>query len=222
MSTKRAFEPSPGERSYRVALTGNIASGKSVVADEWARRGASIIDADELARAAVRPGMPGLDQIRREFGDEVMQADGTLDRAALRRIVFAEPARRARLEQILHPEIARLRDEREERLAARGGGIVVHMIPLLFETGMQGEFDAVVLVDAPERVRFDRLTRLRGLDEDEARAMIAAQMPAARKRKTLDTLPGRTRVIENDGTLAELKEQAREAWKGIEQAAERA
>lgn len=205
---------------YRVALTGNIASGKSAVAEEWAREGTAIIDADALARDAVAPGMPALEQIRTEFGDGVLTPEGTLDRAALRRIVFRDADRRKRLEGILHPEIARLRDEREATLDEAGQNVVAHVIPLLFETGMQGGFDAVVLVDAPEETRLDRLTRLRGLQPAEAKAMIAAQMPAARKRKLLDGLRAFTLVIENTGTLDELRERARDAWRRIRSEAE--
>lgn len=205
---------------YRVALTGNIASGKSAVAEEWAREGTAIIDADALARDAVAPGMPALEQIRTEFGDGVLTPEGTLDRAALRRIVFRDADRRKQLEGILHPEIARLRDEREATLDEAGQNVVAHVIPLLFETGMQGGFDAVVLVDAPEETRLDRLTRLRGLQPAEAKAMIAAQMPAARKRTLLDGLRAFTLVIENTGTLDELRERARDAWRRIRSEAE--
>lgn len=190
----------------RVALTGNIASGKSAVARVWQEQGAAVIDADELAREAVGPGTPALARISARFGSDVLRADGSLDRAALRRLVFADTARRAALEAIVHPEIRRLRDAREARLAGLGTRIVVNVIPLLFETGMQHEFDEVVLVDAPEEVRRARLVELRGLDDGEARAMMEAQMPASAKRA------GASIVIENDGTREALEQRAREVW----------
>jgi dephospho-CoA kinase len=204
---------------YRVGLTGNIASGKSAVADEWARLGVALIDADELARAAVAPGTAALERVRAEFGAGMIADDGSLDRAALRHVVFSDQEKRGRLEGILHPEIARLRDEKEAALREAGRDVVAHVIPLLFEVGLHGSFDALVLVDSPETVRRDRLVRLRGIDEDEARRMIEAQMPAERKRAILRDSPALALVIENEGTLDELRERAREAWRTIERAA---
>jgi dephospho-CoA kinase len=205
---------------YRVGLTGSIASGKSVVADEWARLGAAVVDADGLAREVVEPGTIGLERVRAEFGEQVVAADGTVDRAALRRIVFADDVKRKAVEAILHPEIARLRTARESTLAEQGERIVVHVIPLLFETGMQAGFDAIVLVDSPADVRLDRLVRLRGLKEDQARAMIEAQMTIDRKREALGGATAAPFVIENDGTLDELREQARHTWRQIVEKAE--
>lgn len=190
----------------KVGLTGNIASGKSSVARVWRSLGAPVIDADVLARRAVEPGSPGLRAIRERWGQEVLTGSGELDRAALRRVVFADPAERERLEGIVHPAVAALRDEEVRRVEERGEPVVVADIPLLFEVGMQSQFDVVVLVDAPEEVRLERLVRDRGLDADEARSMIRAQMPAALKRAGAD------RVIENDGTLEELERRAAEAW----------
>ncbi len=200
----------------RVGLTGNIASGKSSVAEIWRRSGATIVDADALAREAVAPGSPGLRAVADAFGAAVVRADGTLDRAAVRRIVFADPDARQRLEAIVHPEVARLREVAEAALERQGAGIVVHVIPLLYEVGAESGLDLVVLVDAPEEVRLERLVRDRGLPEAEARAMIAAQLPAAGKRARADL------VIENDGTPAELAARAEEAWAQIRAWAERA
>ena len=194
---------------YRIGLTGNIASGKSAVARVWQRLGARVVDADELARLAVAPGTPGLDAIRRTFGDDVLAEDGSLDRSRMREIVFADPERRARLEHIVHPEVARLRAEADTALARAGDRIVVHMIPLLFETGLDRAVDMVAFVDAPEAVRLARIVRDRGLDEEEARRMIAAQMPAAEKRSRADL------VIDNSGTLEELERKAEAAWRSI-------
>src|SRR5690625_1674454 len=153
---------------FRIGLTGNIASGKSSVARRWARLGAPVIDADELARRAVEPGSPGLDRVVEVFGPGVLDETGALDRAALRDIVFRDAGARSRLEAIVHPEVGRLRDEEEARLEREGAALVVHDIPLLFEVGLDDQFDVVVLVDAPEPVRLARLVRDRGLDPEEA------------------------------------------------------
>lgn len=198
----------------RVGLTGNIASGKSTVARVWARHGARIIDADLLARRAVEPGTPGLERVVREFGAGILGPGGELDRGALRRVVFADPVARARLEAIVHPEVVRLRAEEEARAAREGVAVVVNDIPLLFEVGLEGSFDLVVLVDAPSELRLARLIELRGLEEGEARRMVEAQLPAEMKRDRSDY------VIENDAGLAELKARAEDVWRAIEQRAE--
>src|SRR5690606_36009146 len=140
---------------------------------------------------AVAAGSVGLRRILETFGPGVLDEAGRLDRAALRDIVFRDPEARAKLEAIVHPEVGRLREEEEARLEAAGERIVVHDIPLLFEAGLEERFDAVVLVDASEVVRLERLVRDRGLAEDEARRMIYAQMPASMKRGRADY------VIEN-------------------------
>ena len=198
---------------FRVGLTGNVASGKSSVARHWERLGAALIDADVLARTAVAPGSAGLERVREAFGPDVIAGDGTLDRAALRDVVFHDPEARRRLESITHPEIHRLRQERERELEAGGAAIVVHDIPLLFEIGLESEFDMVVLVDADYEVRAGRLRRDRGLDPDTIRGIMKAQTPAAGKRGRADI------VIENDGTLEELEERASAAWREIQRRA---
>jgi len=201
------------QRPLRIGLTGNIASGKSVVASVWEKLGAAVVDADELAREAVAPGSDGYLEVRRRFGEAVLQPDGEIDRAALRRVVFADAALRQVLENIVHPEVERLRLGRERALAARGVRAVVHMIPLLFETALEDRFDAVVLVDAPTELRRERIVRDRGLTTAEADAMIAAQEPAAEKR-ALATL-----VIDNTGTLEDLERGAEEAWRELTKSA---
>jgi dephospho-CoA kinase len=190
----------------RVGLTGNIASGKSTVARIWRSLDATVVDADVLARQAVEPGTPALAHIAREWGGEVLDEEGALDRAALRRIVFADPGARERLEAIVHPAVAELRDEAYRAAASRGETVVVGDIPLLFEAGLVDDFDAVVLVEAPEEVRLARLVGDRGMDPAEARQMIAAQMPSELKRARADY------VIPNTGTLLELERRAREVW----------
>jgi dephospho-CoA kinase len=198
---------------YRVGLTGNIASGKSAVARVWQRLGAHVVDADVLARRAVAPGSAGLMAVRATFGDEAIAPDGTLDRDRMRALVFADAAQRAALERIVHPEVARLRLQEEARLEADGARVVVHMVPLLFEAGLTAAVDTIVLVDAPEDVRLERLVRDRGLDRDEARRMIGAQMGAADKRADADI------VIENDGTLTDLELRAETAWRNVSERA---
>jgi len=190
----------------KVGLTGNIAAGKSTVARIWRSLDATVVDADLLSRQAVEPGTPALARIVEEWGDEVVEPGGGLDRAALRRIVFADPSARERLESIVHPAVAELREEAYRAAAERGERAVVADIPLLFEAGLVDDFDAVVLVDAPEEVRLARLVGDRGMDPEEARRMIAAQMPAELKRARADF------VIVNTGTLLELERRARDVW----------
>jgi dephospho-CoA kinase len=192
----------------RIGLTGNIASGKSTVSAVWRRLGAQIIDADVLARDAVRPGSPALAQIAERFGRAVVTAEG-LDRAALRALVFADPAERTALEAILHPTIARLREAAERQMEAGGARTVVHEIPLLFETGMAPQFETIVLVDAPEAERLRRIVESRGVPAGEAAAMIAAQMPSRAKRARA------THVLDNTGTVAELEAAAEALWRRI-------
>jgi dephospho-CoA kinase len=197
----------------KVGLTGNIAAGKSTVAEVWRSLGATVVDADELARRAVDPGTPAFSAIAAEWGEEVVEPDGGLDRAALRRIVFADPAARERLEQIVHPAVAELREELYREAEARGEALIVADIPLLFEVGLVDEFDVVVLVDASEETRLARLVGDRGLDPAEAERMIGAQMSSALKRARADY------VIENEGTLGELRRRARDVWQELERRA---
>jgi len=189
-----------------VALTGNIASGKSTVADRLAERGATIIDADVLAREAVRAGSPALAMITEKWGQSVLDDEGSLDRAALRSIVFSDQGDLDALNDIVHPEVVRLRDAEFEAARARGDRVVVYVVPLLFERHLADQFSTIVLVDAPRDMRLERIVRDRGLEEAEAMNMIAAQMPAELKRARADY------VIENDGSMAQLREQVDKLW----------
>lgn len=200
----------------KVGLTGNIASGKSTVADEWREQGAWIVDADLLARRAVEPGSPALRRIADRWGSGILDASGALDRAAMRALVFEDPTARAALEGIIHPRVAELRDQELTRARNHGAPVVVADIPLLFEVGLADEFDLVVLVDAPEEVRRERIIRDRGLDPAEADRMIAAQMPSADKRPLADI------VIDNSGSLDDLRHSARRAWEEISRRVETA
>jgi dephospho-CoA kinase len=187
-----------------VALTGNLASGKSTVLGIWEQAGVPVVSADALARLAVQPGSDGLDQVRHEFGDAVLSADGSLDRAAMRRLVFADAAARERLEAILHPRIASLRDLWLYARAREGAALAVAEIPLLFETGLEKDFDVTVLVDAPEEARLARALAesSRGLGSAEARRIMAAQMDPAEKRRRAD------HVLDNSGLPDALREAA--------------
>ncbi len=197
-----------------MGLTGNVASGKSTVAEAWRRAGAPVIDADVLAREAVAPGSAGLAAIRHRFGDAVFDGTGALDRAALRRMVFGDPGARADLEAIVHPEVARLRALEEERARAAGAPLVVHEIPLLYETGLDRDMDMTVLVHAPEPLRLARLMEKRGLTEAEARAIMEAQLPADAKRERADI------VIDNDSTEGALLRRALEVLATLRRRAE--
>jgi len=191
---------------HKVALTGNIASGKSAVARVWKESGARVVEADALARMAVVPGSPGLQRIVERWGDTVLQPSGELDRGALRAVIFRDPEERRVLESIVHPEVSRLRDEACREAEAAGASLIVADIPLLFEVGLEGDFDTVVLVDAPEDLRLERLVRDRGLAPEEARRMIDSQWPSQPKRAAADF------VIDNAGSLATLEDLAREVW----------
>ncbi len=192
-----------------VGLTGNIASGKSEVARQFAELGATVIDADLLAREAVAPGQPALAAITERFGLGLLVADGTLDRAALRAKVFADPRELEALNAILHPDIGHRRDRLVAAAQARGDRIVVCDIPLLFERNLVADFAVLVLVDAPRELRLDRLVRDRGMAEAEAMRMIAAQMPAELKRARADI------IIDNAGSRAALATRVNEVWREL-------
>lgn len=193
-----------------VGLTGNIASGKSEVSRLLEARGATLIDADALARQVVEMGTPGLARIVERWGPQVTAPDGHLDRTALRQIVFADQHQLEELNEILHPEIERLREVRIDEARERGDRIVVCDIPLLFEKRLADRFDRIILVDAPRPMRLERLVRDRGLRETEAMDMIAAQMPAELKRARADF------IIDNTGTLADLERRVDEVWSALE------
>jgi dephospho-CoA kinase len=198
-----------------VGLTGNIAAGKSTVAQLLSERGATIIDADILARRAVERGTAAYDKIVQQWGSTVLGPDGLLDRGALRRMVFHDHEQLERLNAIVHPEVERQRAELVEEARERGDRVVICDIPLLFEARLVDKFDRVVLVDAPRPRRLERLVQERQIPEADAMAMIAAQMPAELKRARAD------HVIDNDGTIGDLERQVRAVWSSL-QSAERA
>lgn len=192
-----------------VALTGNIASGKSTVADLFRRWGATVIDADRLVRDSQAPGSPVLRAIAARFGGDLVDASGTLDRKALRRRVMGDAAALAELNRLVHPDVLRRRAALEKEARARGDRIVVSDLPLLFEAADPAAFDVVVLVDAPEAVRRERLLKQRGLSAEDADRMLAAQAPSGPKR------PRSTYVIDNDGDRATLEARAAEVWRQL-------
>lgn len=183
----------------RVGLTGGVASGKSTVSAMLRELGAVVIDADALAREVVEPGTPGLAAVVAEFGDEVLTADGTLDRAAVGRLVFADEDARRRLEAIVHPLVFERIGELEQ--ATPADALVVHDIPLLAESGRANTFDAVLVVDAPREAQLERMTTDRGWSVADAESRIAAQ--ATRE----DRLAIATHVLDNSGSVAELRAQ---------------
>ena len=193
----------------RVGLTGGIGSGKSAVSALLASYGAVIVDADLLAREVVAPGSDGLAEVVAEFGEDVLLPDGTLDRPALGRRVFGTPAALQALNAVLHPRIAALTAERYDEAEAAGARVLVHDVALLVENGLAPGYDAVVVVAAGPQTQLDRLVRLRGMPEQDARARIAAQAPLA------DKLAVATHVIHNDGPLEELEPQVRAVWEDL-------
>jgi dephospho-CoA kinase len=187
----------------RVGLTGGIASGKSIVAAELAARGAIIIDADVLAREVVEPGTPALAAIIDRFGVQILK-DGQLDRARLAEIVFADPIARRDLERIVHPAV-RARAAELER-AAGGAAVVVHVIPLLVETGQHEDFDLVVTVDADFETQIKRLMARNRLSRAEAESRIAAQASREDRTRAADV------VVDNTGNMTQLTEQIDALW----------
>ncbi|MFI8422626.1 dephospho-CoA kinase [Streptomyces sp. NPDC085479] len=188
----------------KVGLTGGIGAGKSEVSRLLVSYGAVLIDADRIAREVVEPGTPGLAAVVSAFGADVLTADGTLDRPKLGSIVFADPERLAALNAIVHPLVGARSAELES--AAGPGDVVIHDVPLLTENGLASLYDLVVVVDASPETQLDRLVRLRGMTEEEARARMAAQAGRAARREIADL------VIDNDGPLDALEPQVRKVW----------
>ncbi len=187
----------------RVGLTGGIASGKSLVATELAKRGAVIIDADLLAREVVEPGTPGLAAIVERFGSDVV-SNGRLDRAALAKIIFADERARRDLEAIVHPAVRRRAAEREAQAPA--DAVVVHVIPLLVETGQQDAFDMVLVVDVDQEIQIQRLRERDGATRADAEARLAAQAPREQRSAAADV------IIDNSTDATELREHVERIW----------
>lgn len=186
----------PSRNPLLIALTGGIASGKSVVADLFSALGIPVLDTDQIARDVVSPGTPGLAALVDAFGPAILDANGALDRKRMRERVFANRDERARLEAITHPAI---RKELAERSARAGGPYQIHVIPLLVEKTRTDDYDRVLLVDAPEEEQIKRLMRRDDATEEQARAILAAQATREQRLAAADD------VIVNTGTLEDLR-----------------
>ena len=193
----------------KVGLTGGIGSGKSAVAAELAAHGAVVIDADAIAREVVEPGTPGLAAVVDEFGEEVLTPEGRLDRARLGEIVFADEERLARLNAIVHPLVGERSARLMEEAEASGTKVVVYDVPLLVENDLGSLYDVVVVVDAPDEVRVERVATGRGMPRDQVWARIRAQ--ADRKTR----LAAADLVIDNSGTFEELRKRVAEVWREL-------
>lgn len=191
----------------KVGLTGGIGAGKSEVSRRLAERGAVIIDADAVAREVVAPGTRGLAEVTAAFGPGVLDAGGALDRGRLGEIVFADSGLLGKLNAIVHPLVAE-RMQQIER-AAQPDAVVVHDVPLLAENRLAGQYDVVVVVDVPPEVQLDRLTRLRGLAEGQARERMDAQASRAERLAVADI------VVDNSGPLAELDRRVEDLWEEL-------
>jgi dephospho-CoA kinase len=188
---------SNGRRPLLIALTGGIASGKTAVAELFAKLDVPVLDTDQIARDVVAPGTPALGQLVAEFGPEILDARGRLDRARMRERVFSDPQQRRKLEAITHPAI---RAELARRSAAAGGDYQIHVIPLLVETGRAEAYDRVLVVDCPEEAQIARLMARDGTSREQAAEILSAQV---RREERLDAAHD---VIENTGTLADLQD----------------
>nr|WP_120492188.1 dephospho-CoA kinase [Corynebacterium lactis] len=188
----------------KIGLTGGMGSGKSTVAARLCELGATVIDADRIAREIVEPGQPALAELAEEFGGDIITDSGELDRALLARRVFASESATATLNAITHPRIAA---RTQELYDAAGDGIVVYDMPLLIENGLDADQDLVLVVHAPVELRLDRLVNSRGVDREDAARRIAAQVDDATRIAKADV------VLDNSGTKEELIAQVDKAWK---------
>jgi dephospho-CoA kinase len=184
--------------SLKIGLTGGIGSGKTAASDRFAARGAEVIDTDILSRELVEPGQPALDEIQKAFGTGILTPDGRLDRGALRRLIFDNPAMRSKLEDILHP---RIRAEMLRRAADSSAPYVVFVIPLLIEAGQQALVDRILLIDVPETLQKRRVADRDGSDKQHIEQILAAQTDRQTRLQYADD------VIRNDGSLADLEAQ---------------
>ena len=191
-----------------VGLTGGIGSGKSTVARLLERRGAAVIDADQLAREAVAKGTPGFDRVVESFGKDVITPDGDLDRSALAARIFSDPVQKATLEAIVHPEVARRFSDRVDTFRETDR-IVVYVTPLLVELGLAPAFDVVVVVTASPHLRVSRVASDRGLSPDEVRGRLAVQATDEQRAEVAGVL------IDNDGSLADLEPQVDRLWNDL-------
>lgn len=190
----------------KVGLTGGIGSGKSAVSAELASYGAVVIDADAIARQVVEPGTPGLAEVVAEFGEGVLTPEGRLDRPRLGELVFADKNRLARLNAIVHPRVGERSGRLMEEALESGAEVVVYDVPLLVENGLESLYDVVVVVDTPDEVRVERVSRDRDMPREQVRARIAAQADRETRLAAADF------VVDNSGTREDLSDRVAELW----------
>jgi dephospho-CoA kinase len=194
----------------KVGLTGGIASGKSTVSKIFARFGAKVLDADEVARELLLPGQPAWKRLRQTFGEEFFHPDGTVKRKQLRKLVFANPERRSQLNAIVHPEVMKEINRKSESLSSLLEPMVLVVdVPLLLEVGVADRFDKIVVVDARESVQINRLMQRDGISEEEAKQALKVQMPLSEKVEQADY------VIDNNSTLTDTEIQVRMIWQEL-------
>ena len=181
-----------------VGLTGGIASGKTLISDAFAARGAEIIDADVLAREVVLPGSVGLDALTQRYTQSILTAAGELDRPALREIIFNDPAERRAVDNLLHPLIRTVSDHRIEAARQSGHAYVIYVVPLLVETGQADRFDRILVVDVPQAVQIERLMARDGSTESAAMDILNAQATQAERLAIADD------VIVNNGQRSDI------------------
>jgi len=181
-------------------LTGGIGSGKSTVAQRLRARGMPVVNADELARAAVARGSAGLERVADYFGPGVLTTEGDLDRAQLGQIVFGDPEARRMLDSIVHPIVRQLAAQHFQEIGARGEPLACYEVPLLYEVGLDRTYQPVLVVNAPLALRQQRIARRDGFGAEQIAARIAAQIPLEEKVRRADY------VIDNAGSVAELEE----------------
>ena len=193
----------------KIALTGGPGSGKSTVARMFRELGVEVIDADEVAHAVVARGTPAWEELRREFGPGYFQENGSLDRGRMGELVFGDAGARQKLNAIVHPRVTREIARRLADLAARGVALVLVEVPLLFEAGLEKNFDTVIVVDAGEPEQIDRIAARDGRPAREAAGIIEAQWPLAAKKARADF------VIDNRGALNDTREQVKKLWQQL-------
>jgi dephospho-CoA kinase len=194
----------------KVGLTGGIASGKSTVSEAFARLGAKVLDADKVAREVVLPGQPAWLKMQQAFGPEYFLPDGEVDRSKLRRLVFADPEERDKLNAIVHPEVMKAINRRFEQLTTSAqDAVVVVDVPLLLEVGVAHRFDRVIVVYVTENVQIERLVQRDGITKEEATEALRAQMPLSQKVEAADF------VIDNSGTRYETQAQVEKVWQEL-------
>ncbi|MFD3683448.1 dephospho-CoA kinase [Nocardiopsis sp. NPDC058631] len=193
----------------KVGLTGGIGSGKSTVSSALAAYGAAVVDADAIAREVVEPGTPGLAAVVAEFGEQVLAPGGGLDRPRLGEVVFADEGRLAALNAIVHPLVAQRSAELMEEAVASGVEVVVYDVPLLVENGLGSLYDVVVVVDAPDGVRVERVVENRGVPREQVWARIRAQADRDTRLAAADV------VVDNSGSPEELRERVARLWEDL-------